>query len=84
MTSAIVVAIRSVPTGLPFEGGIPEFAITTLHVGFGVQAPLSATATILNRLLTLWLRFCIGLGAQQWLELRYFLVESKSLQLDKV
>jgi len=65
--SAIFVAVKSVPIGVPFEGGLPEITLTTLLVFFGVNPIISATATILMRLLTFWLRFFIGFGAQQWI-----------------
>jgi uncharacterized protein (TIRG00374 family) len=65
--SAIFVAVKSVPIGVPFEVGLPEITLTTLLVFFGVPWTISATATILMRLLTLWLRFFIGFGAQQWI-----------------
>jgi uncharacterized protein (TIRG00374 family) len=68
--SAIFVAVKSVPIGIPFEVGLPEITLTTLLVFFGVPWEISATATILMRLLTLWLRFFIGFGAQQWLGLK--------------
>ena len=67
VVSAIFVAVKSVPTGVPFGVGLPEIALTTLLVFFGVPWAISATATILMRLLTLWLRFFIGFGAQQWI-----------------
>ncbi|HYB68767.1 MAG TPA: lysylphosphatidylglycerol synthase transmembrane domain-containing protein [Candidatus Acidoferrales bacterium] len=67
VTSAIFVAVQYVPTGIPFGVGLPEIALTTLLVFFGVPWTISATATILMRLLTLWLRFFIGFGAQQWI-----------------
>jgi uncharacterized protein (TIRG00374 family) len=77
ITSAIVLAVKSVPIGIPFEVGLPEITMTTLYTSFlaptlGLQlaASISATATILSRLLTLWLRFFIGLGAQQYLDLK--------------
>jgi uncharacterized protein (TIRG00374 family) len=77
ITSAIVLAIKSIPVGIPFEVGLPEITMTTLYTSFlapslGLQlaASISATATILSRLLTLWLRFFIGLGAQQYLDLK--------------
>jgi uncharacterized protein (TIRG00374 family) len=65
--SAIFVAVKSVPIGVPFEVGLPEITLTTLLVFFGVPWTIAATATILMRLLTLWLRFFIGFGAQQWI-----------------
>ncbi len=70
ITSAIVLAVKSIPVGIPFEVGLPEITMTTLYMSLGVPPEISATATILNRLITLWLRFFIGLGAQQWLDLR--------------
>jgi uncharacterized protein (TIRG00374 family) len=70
ITSAIVLAVKSVPIGIPFEVGLPEITMTTLYTSLGVPAGISATATILSRLLTLWLRFFIGLGAQQYLDLK--------------
>jgi hypothetical protein len=69
-TSAIVLAVKSVPVGIPFEVGLPEITMTTLYTSLGIPAGISATATILNRILTLWLRFFIGLTAQQWLDLK--------------
>ena len=70
ITSAIVLAVKSIPIGIPFEVGLPEITMTTLYASLGVPAGISATATILSRLLTLWLRFFIGLGAQQYLDLK--------------
>jgi uncharacterized protein (TIRG00374 family) len=70
ITSAIVLAVKSIPVGIPFEVGLPEITMTTLYTSLGVPAGISATATILSRLLTLWLRFFIGLGAQQYLDLK--------------
>jgi uncharacterized protein (TIRG00374 family) len=70
ITSAIVLAVKSIPVGIPFEVGLPEITMTTLYTSLGVPAEISATATILNRILTLWLRFFIGLGAQQYLDLQ--------------
>ena len=68
--TSIFAAVKSIPIGVPFEVGLPEITLTTLLVIFGVPGIVSATVTILTRLLTLWLRFFIGFGAQQWLGLR--------------
>jgi hypothetical protein len=70
ITSSIVLAVKSIPIGIPFEVGLPEITMTTLYTSLGIPAGISATATILNRVITLWLRFFIGLGAQQWLDLK--------------
>lgn len=70
VVTSIFVAVKSIPIGVPFEVGLPEITLTTLFVVFGVPGIISATVTILTRLLTLWLRFFIGFGTQQWLGLR--------------
>ena len=70
ITSAIVLAVKSIPIGIPFEVGIPEAAMTTLFISMGVQPEIAATVTILTRVITLWFRFFIGFAAQQWLELK--------------
>ena len=70
VTSAIFLAVKSVPVGIPFEVGLPEAVMTTLYISMGVPGALSATATILTRIITLWLFFIIGFAAQQWLELK--------------
>jgi uncharacterized protein (TIRG00374 family) len=70
VVTSIFAAVKSIPVGVPFEVGLPEITLTTLLVILGVPGIVSATVTILTRLLTLWLRFFIGFGAQQWLGLR--------------
>ncbi|MEJ5327843.1 MAG: lysylphosphatidylglycerol synthase transmembrane domain-containing protein [Candidatus Bathyarchaeia archaeon] len=83
ITSTIVLAVKSVPIGIPFEVGIPEIAMTTLYTSLGVPAGISATATILTRLITLWLKFVIGFLAQQWLELKTVLAPVNSITVEK-
>jgi len=68
--SSIFMAVKSIPMGVPFEVGLPEITLTTLLFFFGVPLQIAATATLLMRLLTLWARFFIGFGAQQWLGIR--------------
>lgn len=78
VVSAIFMAVKSIPIGVPFEVGLPEITLTTLlyffvrpWAGADLTAwQISATATILMRLLTLWLRFFIGFAAQQWVGIR--------------
>jgi hypothetical protein len=70
VTSAIFLAVKAIPIGIPFEVGLPEAVMTTLYFSMGVPAALSATATILTRIITLWFRFFIGFAAQQYLELK--------------
>jgi len=70
ITSSIVLAVKAIPVGVPFEVGLPEAVMTTLYFSMGVPAALAATATILVRIITLWMRFFIGFAAQQYLELK--------------
>ena len=79
ITSAIVLAVKSIPLGVPFEVGIPEITMTTMYTSMGIPAGLSATATILTRLLTLWLRFFVGFIAQQWVELKPMLNPNETI-----
>ncbi len=77
VVTSIFTAVKSIPIGVPFEVGLPEITLTTLFYWFGVPGLTSATVTILTRLLTLWLRFFIGFGAQQWLGLRGIITREK-------
>ncbi len=84
ITATIVLAVKSIPLGVPFEVGLPEITMTTLYTSLGVPAGISATATILTRLITLWLRFFVGFIAQQWLELKPVLAPSgNNIPLEK-
>ncbi|MCW4024223.1 MAG: flippase-like domain-containing protein [Candidatus Bathyarchaeota archaeon] len=82
ITSAIVLAVKSIPVGI-FEVGIPEITMTTLFTAFlaptlgPIAAEVSATATVLTRIITLWFRFFGGFAAQQYLELKPVLSKPK-------
>ncbi len=83
ITSAIVVAVKSIPIGVPFEVGLPEVTMTTFYIWMGVPAGISATATILSRIITLWLRFGLGFAAQQLVELRSALIPKPEILAEK-
>jgi glycosyltransferase 2 family protein len=68
VTSAIFLAVKAIPIGVPFEVGLPEAVMTTLYISMGVPGSLAATATILVRVITLWFRFFVGFASQQYLE----------------
>jgi uncharacterized protein (TIRG00374 family) len=82
--TAIFMAVKSIPVGVPFEVGLPEITLTTLLYFFVRQWAgtdlfaweISATATILMRLLTLWFRFFIGFAAQQWIGIKVITTEA--------
>ena len=78
VTSGIVVAVKSIPIGIPFEVGLPEITMTTMFTSLGINWELSATATILTRVITLWFRFFVSFIAQQILHLKPFLGNKES------
>jgi uncharacterized protein (TIRG00374 family) len=84
VTSAIFLAVKSIPVGIPFEVGLPEAVMTTLYISMGIPGALAATATILTRIITLWLFFIIGFGAQQWLELKPAITAAASTEKIKI
>jgi len=89
ITATIVLAVKSIPLGIPFEVGIPEITMTTIYTlllepTLGPEAAgISITATILTRLITLWLRFFIGFAAQQWLELKTVAAPADNVSVEK-
>jgi uncharacterized protein (TIRG00374 family) len=70
VTHSIILAVQGIPLGIPFEAGLPEITMTALYRVLGVPLDISATATILTRILTVWLRFFIGFVVQQGLEIK--------------
>jgi uncharacterized protein (TIRG00374 family) len=83
ITLSIVVAVKSIPIGVPFEVGLPEITMTVMFQSMGVPVEISATATILSRLITLWLRVGVGFVAQQWVELKPVLKPKNGLTTEK-
>jgi uncharacterized membrane protein YbhN (UPF0104 family) len=47
-----------------------EIIITTLYAMLGVPLGISAAATILTRVITVWLRFFMGFVAFQWVGIK--------------
>ncbi len=84
VTSAIFLAVKAIPIGVPFEVGLPEAVMTTLYISMGVYGPLAATATILVRIITLWFRFFIGFASQQYLELTSVKSSSNNTEKTKI
>lgn len=66
MVYSLVVALKSIPIGVPTEVGVAEIAMTTLFIAFNVPPYVSGAATILIRIVTVWFRLIIGFGAVQW------------------
>jgi hypothetical protein len=63
---SLVIALKSIPVGVPAEMGVTEIAMTTLFGAFSVPLHISAAATVLIRIVTVWFRLVIGFGAIQW------------------
>lgn len=70
-------ALQSVPLGIPAEVGVMEILMTTLYSLFGVSVGVSAAATVLIRLLTVWLRMLLGFVAVQWVGIKAFMGNSR-------
>jgi uncharacterized protein (TIRG00374 family) len=70
VTQAIITAVKSIPVGVPFEVGLPEITMTTLYAVLGIPLNVSITATILTRVLTVWLRLFVGFAVQEWIEIK--------------
>jgi uncharacterized protein (TIRG00374 family) len=83
ITSGIVVAVKSIPVGIPFEVGLPEITMTAMFTSLGINGALSATATILTRVITLWLRFFFSFIAQQILHLKPVVKNGETLDKDE-
>ena len=69
-------AIQSIPIGIPAEVGVMEIVMTTLYSLFGVPIGVSAAATVLIRVLTVWLRLLIGFVAVQWIGIKALMSSS--------
>ncbi|UCE95500.1 MAG: flippase-like domain-containing protein [Candidatus Bathyarchaeota archaeon] len=63
----LLVAIKSIPLGVPAEVGLPDIFLTTSFILFGIPPDIAAAATVLTRIITVLLRFSIGFIAVQWL-----------------
>jgi glycosyltransferase 2 family protein len=67
---SISLNIQAIPLGIPGEVGVVEIVMTSLYGLLGVEVGIAAAATVLIRLLTVWLRLVIGLVAIQWIDLK--------------
>jgi len=67
---SISVNIQSIPIGIPAEVGFVEIVMTSLYGLLGIEAGIAAAATVLIRLLSVWLRIMIGFVAVQWIDLK--------------
>ena len=67
---SISVAIQTIPLGIPGEVGVLDIVMTSLYTLMGVPITIAAVATVLIRIITLWLRLLIGGLTVQWLGIK--------------
>lgn len=53
-------ALQTVPLGIPGEVGLIEITMTSLYTVLGIPFTVSAAATILARVVTLWFKLFVG------------------------
>jgi len=63
----IVNAIQTIPLGIPGEVGITDVAMASFYSLLGIPAGISGAATVLTRVLTVWLRIFVGYVVVQWM-----------------
>jgi uncharacterized protein (TIRG00374 family) len=67
---SVSVSIQSIPLGIPGEVGVVDTAMTWLFTLLAVESAVAAAATVLIRILWVWLRIGIGFVAVQWIDLK--------------
>ncbi|MCW4042045.1 MAG: flippase-like domain-containing protein [Candidatus Bathyarchaeota archaeon] len=58
---SIIDALQTIPVGIPGEVGVIEIAMTALYTALGVLPAVSATITILVRIVTMWFKLLVGI-----------------------
>ena len=56
----ISMAVQYFPLGIPAEVGLTEIVMTSLYTLLGIPLTMSAAATVLTRVITVWFRFFVG------------------------
>jgi len=67
---SVSVAIQTIPVGIPGEIGLLDVLMASLYTLMGIPITVSAVATLLIRILTLWIRLLIGGLTVQWLGIK--------------
>ena len=67
---SIINAIQAMPFGVPGEVGLTEIVMTTSYHLLGIDIEISAAATVLIRVVTLWFRLLIGYVTAQWVGMK--------------
>ncbi len=67
---SISASLENVPLGIPGEVGFMEIVMTTLYTMLGVPLDISAAATVLIRIVTVWFRLAVGYVFVQWIGIK--------------
>lgn len=70
---AISDSLQNIPLGIPGEVGFMEIVMTTLYTMLGVPLDVSAAATVLIRIVTVWFRLAVGYAFVQWIGIKALL-----------
>ena len=65
-----MLSIQAIPLGVPAEVGITEIIMTSLFAALSIPLGVSAAATVLIRILTVWFKILIGYVAVQWVGIK--------------
>jgi len=74
---SISCAIQTIPIGVPAEVGLIEIVMINLYALLGVPLGISAAATVLIRIITVWLKFFMGFMAFQWVGIKALIGSSR-------
>jgi hypothetical protein len=67
---SISAALQTIPLGVPGEVGVLDIVMVSLYSLLGIDIAIAAVATVLIRIITLWLRLLIGGLTVQWLGIK--------------
>ncbi len=67
---SISIAIQTIPLGIPGEIGVLDVIMSTLYWLLGISIGVAVAATLLTRIMTLWMRLLIGGLTVQWLGIK--------------
>jgi len=67
---SISASLQTIPLGIPGEVGFMEIVMMTLYTLLGVPIDVSAAATMLIRIVTLWFTLAVGYASVQWIGIK--------------
>jgi uncharacterized protein (TIRG00374 family) len=67
---SISCTLQNIPSGMPGQTGLIEVAMTSLYALLGVPIAIGAVATVLIRVLWVWVRLPLGFISFQWVVVR--------------